>query len=138
MLDKNSVYIFTFIWIFHGFNPGRALKINIILLLYFPDLYLLRQKLLIWVYLVCRLTSTMVSLTSNSAIAIQYLMFYIKSLNFETVLLAASLTYFTNCSYVSFSNILLLLPSSENHAVSRLCNSLLTVSIDWPLGERSP
>ena len=136
IVRQKSAYIYTYISIFHSLSPWRALKINIILILYFRELYLLTQKLLIWVCIVCWLASTMVSLTLNSAVAIRYLMFHEKIWNFENVLLATSLTYFTNCSYVAFSNILLLLPSSENCAVSRLCNSLLSVSIAWPLGRK--
>ena len=76
----------------------------------------------------------MVSLTLYSAVTITYLMFHEKI--FENDLLATSMTDLTDCSYVSFSNILLLLTFLKNYAVIRLCNSLLTVNVSWPLGRK--
>ena len=104
--------------------------------LIFPDLHLLRQQLRIWIYIVYP-HPHMVSLTLYLAVTISYVKFHEKILNFENNLLATTLTYLTKFSYVPFSNIFLLLPFSENCAVSRLRNnSLLTVNISWSLGQK--
>ena len=64
------------------------------------------QKLVTCVYIVRRHTSTMVNWTLFSVIAIRYLMFPKKILNFENDLLATFLTYLTKLLICSISKYL--------------------------------